>query len=111
MSAKSYDLNFNGYWRGPHLDSMPAQSGIYCAYACVYDANAKTVDLKRLLYSGEAADFRDRVSKHEKRQEWEGKLKLGEVLCFNAALISPAVDRERAEAALINYHRPPCNTK
>jgi hypothetical protein len=36
---------------------------------------------------------------------------LGEVLCFNAALVSPAADRERAEAAMINHHKPPCNTK
>jgi len=50
------------------------------------------------------------VANHEKRQEWEGKLKSGEVLCFNAALISPAADRERAEAAMINHHKPPCNT-
>jgi excinuclease UvrABC nuclease subunit len=110
MSAKNYDLDFNGYWRTPYIDSMPAQSGIYCVYACIYDANAKTVDLKRLLYIGEAADVRGRVANHEKRQEWEGKLKSGEVLCFNAALISPATDRERAEAAMVNHHKPPCNT-
>jgi len=111
MSAKNYALDFNGYWRAPNIDSMPAQSGIYFVYACIYDANTKTVDLKRLLYTGEAADVRDRVANHEKWQEWQGKLKSGEVLCFNATLISPAADRERAEAAMINHHKPPCNTK
>jgi len=110
MSAKNYDLNFDGYWRVPAIGSMPAQSGIYCVYACIHDANAKTVDLKRLLYIGEAADVRDRITNHDKWQEWEGKLKSGEVLCFNAVFISLVSGRERAEAAMINHHKPPCNT-
>jgi hypothetical protein len=74
-------------------------------------SGVKTVDIKRLLYIGEGADIRDRVTNHEKWQEWQGKLKTGEVLCFNAAPISPAADRERAEAAMINHHKPPCNTE
>jgi hypothetical protein len=110
MAAKCYDLNFDGYWRAPNVSGLPTHSGIYCVYACTYDANNKTVDIKRLLYIGEGVDIRDRVTNHEKWKEWQGKLRPGEVLCFNAAPISPAADRERAEAAMVNYHKPPCNT-
>jgi hypothetical protein len=47
------------------------------------------VDLKRLLYIGEAADVQGRVASHEKLPAWKRQLKQGEVLCFNAAIISP----------------------
>lgn len=47
------------------------------------------MDLKRLLYIGEAADVQGRVASHEKLPAWKRQLKQGEVLCFNAAIISP----------------------
>src|SRR5262245_37662391 len=97
MAAKTYDLSFDGYWRAPNKDQLPAKSGIYCVYACTYDASNKTVDIKRLLYIGEAENIRDRVANHDGWNKWERQLKSGEVLCFNAALISPTADRQRAE--------------
>src|ERR1700677_3154971 len=48
MSAKNYSLNFDGYWREPNVGGLPAKSGIYGVYGCVYDATAKTVSLNRL---------------------------------------------------------------
>jgi hypothetical protein len=74
MAAKSYFLNFDGYWRATSVAGLPASSAIYCAYACTHSAQAGTVSL-------------------------------------NAALISPQADRERAEAAMIFSHKPPCNTQ
>jgi len=111
MTAKSYSLEFDGYWREPNVSGLPAKSGIYGVYACAYDAVGKTVTLNRLLYIGEAADVRDRVSNHECWPDWRQQLKQGEVLCVNAALISPEVDRQRAEAAMIFKHKPPRNTE
>ena len=111
MVEKSYSLEFNGYWREPNVSGLPDKSGIYGVYACVYDSNERTVDLKRLLYIGEAADVRDRVTNHEGWTTWKRQLKFGEVICVNAALISPDLDRQRAEAAMIFKHKPPCNTE
>lgn len=111
MTAKTYTLDFEGYWRAPNIGGLPANSGIYCVYVCTYNSHNKTVSLRRLLYIGEAANVRSRVAEHGRWKDWERKLKLGEELCFNAALISPASDRERAEAAMINQHKPPCNVE
>jgi hypothetical protein len=111
MSAKNYSLNFDGYWREPNVSGLPAKSGIYGVYGCVYDATAKTVSLNRLLYIGEAGDVQNRVANHECWAVWRRQLKQSEVLCVNAALISPDADRQRAEAAMIFKHKPPCNTE
>ena len=51
----------------------------------------------------------DRVDGHEKWDEWEDKLSWGQILCFSAALITLSGGRERAEAAMIYKHKPPCN--
>ena len=106
---KSYSLTFDGYYLAP--GGLPSNSGIYCVYACTHNAPAQTVGLRKLLYIGEAANVRSRVDGHERRQDWEWKLQRGEVLCFSAALIAPESDRQRAEAAMIHQHKPPCNVE
>lgn len=111
MVAKSYDLNFDGYWRVPNIGGLPDGSGIYDVYACVNNVSAGTVTLNRLLYTGEAQNVRERVAGHEKSDMWRRQLQAGEELCFNAALIGPSADRLRAEAAMIFKHKPPCNTE
>ena len=111
MAAKSYSLDYDGYWRAPKISGLPAKSGIYCVYACVHNVTEKTVTLRRLLYIGEAENVHNRVAKHERWGDWVRELKAGEELCFNAAPISPAADRERAEAAMIHHHKPPCNVE
>ncbi len=111
MGVKSYALSFDGYWREPNVSGIPAKSGVYGIYACTFDANQKTVSLRRLLYIGEAADMCGRVTNHNRWNDWKRKLNQGEVICVNAALISPDADRQRAEAAMIFKHKPPCNTE
>lgn len=111
MVAKSYTLEFNGYWREANISGLPAKSGIYDVYACTYNAREGTVSLSRLLYIGEAADVQGRITNHDRWTDWKRQLKQGEELCFNAALISPEADRQRAEAAMIFKHKPTCNTE
>jgi excinuclease UvrABC nuclease subunit len=107
---KSYALEFDGYWLEAGLGNLPAKSGVYGVYACTYDKVQNTVSLRDLIYIGEAANVRDRVSGHDKWSAWRGQLKSGEVLCFNAALIAGESERQRAEAAMIFKHKPRCNT-
>ncbi|MBI1788113.1 MAG: GIY-YIG nuclease family protein [Acidobacteria bacterium] len=111
MAAKTYTLNFDGYWRAPNISGLPANSGIYCAYTCRHNRQENTVSIRKLLYIGEAANVRDRVSGHERWEDWKRHLLPGEELCFNAALIAPDSDRQRAEAAMIFHHKPPCNVE
>ena len=111
MSSISYVLDFDGYWREPNISYMPKGSGVYGVYACTYDLIAKTVTLNRLLYVGEAADVCNRGMTHDQWTNWKKQLKAGEEICLNAALISGQADRQRAEAAMIFKHKPPCNTE
>jgi hypothetical protein len=111
MVTKSYSLDFDGYWREPNVSGLPPKSGIYCVYACTYDAAAQTVDLKRLLYIGEASDVQGRVKNHEFWPVWKKALQAGQVICISAGVIAGESDRQRAEAAMIFKHKPPCNTE
>ena len=108
MAAQSILLTFEGYWTD-HT-AMPAKSGIYLVYACTHSAQLKRVSLRKLIYIGESTDVQDRLATHEKWPDWKRQLHAGETLAFAFAnVINP--DRERAEAALINYHKPPVNTQ
>ena len=111
MASKIYSLSFQGYWIDQHGSGLPAASGIYAVYACVHNPWARTVELRRILYIGEADNVRDRVACHERWLDWQLELQPGETLCYSAALISPAPARKRAEGALINRHKPVCNVE
>ena len=86
MAAKRYALHFDGYWCAGSVSGLLANSGVYCVYAGTHNIQENTVWLRKLLY-------------------------VGEVLCFSAAMIAPKADRQRAEAAMIYKHEPPCNVE
>ena len=108
MHAQKYALDFAGYYPVPRFDQLPEQSGIYCVYA----HRSRVIIPHRLLYIGESQNVQVRVSKHELWQTWFQALTGNErQLSFSAALISPDGARERAEAAMIHHHQPPCNVE
>lgn len=109
MAAETHHLEFDGYWREPNIGGIPAQSGIYCVYTCKYNANDKTVSLKRLIYIGESDNVRERIAGHEKWPAWRRYLVAGQEICFNFAPISRS--RARVEAACIHEHKPPENSE
>jgi hypothetical protein len=111
MVTATYSLEFTGYRLATNSSGLMTRSGIYCVYACVYHTNNDTVSLNRLLYIGEAANVRDRVLNHEKWPKWWNQLATGEEICFSVAQIAGASDRQRAEAAMIFKHKPPCNAE
>ena len=107
---KTISLAFEGYWLESNKSGVPAQSGIYCVYACTYNQNKDTVTLRELVYVGESENVRNRLANHERLPDWKKRLKAGETLCYSAAAVSGS-DRNRAEAAVIFHHKPPCNTE
>jgi excinuclease UvrABC nuclease subunit len=109
MIAKSYALAYEGYWREPNIESLPAKSGVYSVYACTHNRSANTVSITKLIYIGEAINVHSRIACHEKWRGWRRHVGPGQELCFNFAPI--LVDRERVEAALINHHKPPENSE
>jgi len=110
MAEKTIDVTFDGYWRDANKGGIPAQSGVYCVYECTYNAAANTVDLRTLIYIGEADNVHDRIANHEKYNDWLSHVRAGNELCFSFGGVDAAT-RERAEAALIFKHKPPENTE
>lgn len=107
MMAKTISLSFAGYWREVKKGTIPSKSGIYLVYVCRHDETEDKVTLDKLIYIGEAEDVNYRIANHEKWPEWHRYVPTGSEICFSFAdAVSP--DRERAEAALIYYHKPPC---
>ena len=111
--AKTYELEFKGYWVEEDWESLPEIAGVYCVYAATHLKNGSEIEDLRLLYIGEAENVRDRIPEdpEDRWDEWINELSFGEVLCFSCAEIKPKPDRKRAEAAMIYRHKPPCNTK
>ena len=111
--VKVINLDFDGYWREVNKSGIPARSGVYAVYVCQYnepkeEGSKGTVTLNKLIYIGEAEDVNDRISNHEKWPEWRKEVPEGSEICFSfAGVTSP--DRERAECALIFYHKPRYN--
>lgn len=110
MAEQSYTITFDGYWREKNIGGIPAKSGIYCVYTCVYNESAKNLTIKNLIYIGESENVNERIKNHEKLTEWKRYLKLGETLCFNFGAV-PSNIRNRCEAAIIFKHQPPVNTE
>lgn len=107
---KTIVLSFKGYWREVKKSAVPEVSGVYCVYAATYHGETETVSLRELLYVGESSDVRDRLANHERLKDWKRRLKAGETLCYAVATVNSS-DRERAEAAVIYRHKPPCNVE
>ena len=110
MAGKIFNISFDGYWRLKNISGVPSESGIYCVYTCSYNSTAKKITLKKLIYIGESENVNERLSNHEKLEEWKTYLNGSETLCFSFGAVDEDY-RERCEAALINYHNPPVNTE
>lgn len=108
MTEQTFYINFEGYWREPNIDGIPAQSGVYCVYECTHNVDEHTITIHRLLYIGEAVDANDRVKSHENWDEWRHLVNKGNMLCFSFTAVEPTY-RDRVEAALVFRHRPPLN--
>ncbi len=106
--AKTISLNFIGYWREVNKGGIPSKPGIYLVYVGRYNEPQDKVILDKLIYIGEADDVHDRIANHEKWRRRRRHVPKGSEVCFSfAGVTSP--DREPAEAALVYYHKPPCN--
>lgn len=110
MAHQEFHLSFEGYLRDVNINGLPNVSGIYCVYCCAYNNEKKNLSIRELIYIGEAKDLNDRISKHEKWEDWKKSLNFGECICFSYAKIDSTY-RERCEAAMINKHKPPFNTE
>lgn len=107
---KTISLTFDGYWLEANKNELPSKPGIYCVYACTYNKDVNTVSIRKLIYVGESENVHDRIDGHERLEDWKKQLNSGETLCYSFAGIS-GDDKNRAEAAVIYHHKPPCNVE
>ena len=107
---KVISLNHEGYWREVNFSGIPYYSGIYVFQECKYNPITKSVELKEILYIGQAENCNDRIINHEKLNEMKKYISYGNDLCVNVAKVSEP-DKSRAEAALVYKHKPRFNDK
>lgn len=103
-----YSLNMEGYWVDQNRSAMPCYSGVYCVYACTYNASSNTVALRALLYVGQAQNVNVRIFNHEKRGVWAQHLNFGETVCYTCAYVDGR-SLDVVEAALVYKLKPPVN--
>lgn len=108
---KTITLTFEGYWSDSKKSFVPSQSGIYCVYPGTLNSTNNTVSLRAPIYIGESENVCERLRNHERISDWKKHLKPGETLWYSFAPVIYENDRFRAEAALIYYHKPVCNSE
>ncbi|MBN4047342.1 GIY-YIG nuclease family protein [bacterium AH-315-P13] len=108
MADKTFNQEFDGYWRETNKTGLPKESGVYVVQSCLYNKEEKTVSLIKLIYIGKADNLNERVNNHEKLEDWKKELKDGEELCYSMTMVS-SIYNERVEAALINSNQPIIN--
>ena len=105
MAAKTYNLDFKGYyWQ----DNLPEEAGIYLTYTVKFNAETREYDIDKLVYIGESDDIKGRQAQHYD----DGDYPQGVTLAFSYALLLGGEDnRKRCEAALIYKVKPSWNKK
>ncbi|HYE37200.1 GIY-YIG nuclease family protein [Methylocaldum sp.] len=110
MGTLSFSIEFEGYWREKKKGGIPAGSGVYCVYTCIYSGKKQTCSPQKLVYIGASENVRDSLADHVKQADWESHIDTGEELCFSFVPMD-AETLERCAAALIFKHKPPENTE
>lgn len=106
---KKYNVLFNGYRRDVNKAGLPTYSGIYIVYRCTFNEEKQTVSLKELLYIGQAKNIQERISTHDKRQEFLNALNGDEQICYSYAEVKEQ-DLDIVENALVYAQKPRLNT-
>lgn len=103
-----FTLNFHGYWRDCNKSGVPAESGVYLVYRCMYNADSDTVTLHELIYIGKSVDVNNRLQQHEQDQDFDGQCSKNETLCYSFAPVELA-HLDIVENALIFAQKPRLN--
>jgi excinuclease UvrABC nuclease subunit len=108
QDLKEFSLEFNGYWREINKGGIPAKSGIYLVYRCVYNSDKDTVGLKDIIYIGKSTNVHNRIANHDKFKEFNAQLRDGEELCYAFAEVAQT-NLDIVENALVFAQKPVLN--
>jgi len=106
----TYNINFEGYWLEKNKGNMPHCVGVYVVYRSIYNATANIVDLKEIIYIGQAQDINERINTHDRLADFKDALGNDETLCYACAQIKKP-DLDIVENALIIAQSPRLNAK
>lgn len=107
----TYNIRFEGYWLDTNKGNIPHCGGVYVVYRAVFDALTNRVDLKEIIYIGQAKDINQRINTHDKLNEFISTLNPGEILCYSIARIVNDGDLDLIENALIIAQSPRINQR
>ena len=96
---KRFNLNFDGYYSDSNRVGLPNKSGIYLVFTGKPLPSNK-VDLGSLIYIGKAIDLRERLTTHDKYEEFLAKCNEGDILFYSYTLVN-ATDLDVVENALV----------
>lgn len=105
---KTYNVNFQGYWRDINKDGIPAESGVYLVYRGKYNSSTDTIGLIEIIYIGQSKNVHDRIADHEKKELFEKQLSDGEELVYAFAPVKPE-ELDIVEQSLIFAQKPVVN--
>lgn len=111
--AKTYDLDFNGYWQDKNKSGLPHVPGIYCVYKGTLQPG-DTVLLDKIVYIGEAEDINSRHndSQHEHYNDFVKVCGGVDHIWYSyAKVLGGETERKHVENALIYELQPKINNK
>lgn len=106
----TYNILFDGYWLEKNKGVIPHICGVYAVYRCVHNVAANNVDLKELIYIGQASDVSERINTHDKLNDFNSTLGKGETLCYSCAQVEKK-ELDIVENALIIAQSPRLNVR
>ena len=108
MVPETFNIEILGYRLEADKSRIPNHSGVYFVYECNYDSKKDTVTIHGLIYIGDSDKVCDRISDHEKYDDWKKHVRPGNTLCYSTGRVSD-VYRKRIEAAYVFKYKPPEN--
>lgn len=110
MATETFRVIIEGYWKDEKAnDKLPRYPGLFFAFEA--RPNTSGVTLLRLIYVGASDKVRDGILAFRKNFDEVRFLREGNILCYHAAWVAEAANRERMQAAFIYAHKPPANDK
>jgi len=110
---KTYNLDFQGYWKDANKTSLPSIPGVYIVSKGTLSINNK-VTIEKIVYIGEAEDIHSRHNDkvHEHYKDFVKVCSGAEHVWYSCAkVLGGEEERKRVENAFIYKIQPAINEK
>jgi hypothetical protein len=108
MSARTFNLNIQGYWRDKNKVGIPNHCGIYLVYETFYNSETDTVTVINIIFIGNAEHVRDAIVQSQILEKWKSYIKEGNELSYCTAFLEKE-SFDQVTSALVYYLKPKDN--